>query len=80
VFANLPHSRPAVRSPRRAAPEPDPEPEGAEAASAPGGESAEAELEALARAGISLAAALATLGLRTAGRAAASLRDAVERS
>jgi hypothetical protein len=46
-------------------------------AAAPGSEGA--EVEALARAGISLAAGVATLGVRAAGRAAAALRDAVER-
>lgn len=81
VFGNLPRSRPGVRSPRRAEPDPEPERKPSEAAAAAeGGESAEAEIEALARAGVSLAAGLATLGLRAAGRAAATLRDAVERS
>jgi hypothetical protein len=37
------------------------------------------ELEALARGGIALAGGAASLGLRIAGRAAAALRDAVER-
>ncbi|MGZ5375831.1 MAG: hypothetical protein ACXWEF_05195 [Solirubrobacterales bacterium] len=45
---------------------------------APGG-GPEADLERLARAGLSVAGGAATLGLRAAGRAAAALRDAVER-
>ena len=81
VLGNLPRTRPSVRSPRRAAAEPE---AGPEAAADEGGEEAgsrgrEAEIEALARAGISLAGSAATLGLRAAGRAAAALRDAVER-
>jgi hypothetical protein len=84
IFGNLPRSRPSVRSPRRADPEPDPVPSeaGADAGSEPAGPEAggrEAEVEAIARAGISLAGGAATLGLRVAGRAAAALRDAVER-
>lgn len=39
----------------------------------------EADLERLARAGLSVAGGAAALGLRAAGRAAAALRDAVER-
>jgi hypothetical protein len=38
-----------------------------------------AELEALARGGIAIAGEAASLGLRIAGRAAAAVRDAVER-
>jgi hypothetical protein len=57
-----------------AAGEPPAEPQQQEQARGP-----EAELEALARAGLSLAGGAATLGLRAAGRAAAALRDAVER-
>lgn len=89
VLGNLPRSRPAVRSPRRAEapdpaadaaraaaesrpPRPEPAPE-AEAGSQPG------EVEALARTGIAVATGAATLGLRIAGRAAAAVRDAVER-
>jgi len=78
VFGSLPRTRPAVRSPRRAASvtaglapeteEPDAQPRGREA-----------EVEALARAGISFAGEAATLGFRIAGRAAAALRNAVER-
>lgn len=45
---------------------------------APGG-GPEADLERLARAGLSVAGGAAALGLRAAGRAAAALRDAVER-
>lgn len=88
VLGNLPHSRPAVRSPRRAAPVPDADPDPkAEAASAAahrapanrGGSSTE-ELEALARTGLAIAGGAASLGLRLAGRAAAALRGAVDRS
>lgn len=81
VFGNLPRNRPSVRSPRRAEARVSPEPEPREA-DEPGPEQArsrEAEVEALARAGISLAGEAASLGLRVAGRAAAALRDAVER-
>lgn len=84
ILGSLPRSRPSVRSPRRPeaaaeappkpASEPGPEPQ-AEAA----GRSREQELEDLAKAGLSLANGAATLGLRVAGRAAAALRDAVER-
>ena len=78
VFGSLPRTRPAVRSPRRAeataeSPAPDPE------APAPQARGREAELEALARAGASFAGEAATLGFRVAGRAAAALRNAVER-
>lgn len=85
VLGNLPHSRPAVRSPRRAAPIPDADQDPkAEADShrAPanrGGSSTE-ELEALARTGLAIAGGAASLGLRLAGRAAAALRGAVDRS
>ncbi len=85
ILGNLPRTRPSVRSPRRAeAPADAPgEPE-TEAAPEPppervGGRSREQELEDLAKAGLSLASGAATLGLRVAGRAAATLRDAVER-
>jgi len=76
VFGSLPRTRPAVRSPRRAearAESPEPQEPEVEA------RSREAEVEALARAGVSLAGEVATLGFRIAGRAAATLRDAVER-
>lgn len=82
VLGNLPRSRPSVRSPRRADPKPDPPRSQASAGAGPAEPEAtgrEAELETLARAGISLAGGAATLGLRVAGRAAAALRDAVER-
>ena len=84
ILGSLPRTRPSVRSPRRAeavadspppaqtAPEPERGPE-------PERRSREQELEDLAKAGISLAGGAATLGLRVAGRAAAALRDAVER-
>lgn len=88
VFGSLPRHRPAFRSPRRerrdAAPRasraadggrPEPEPPATERAR-PG---REAEVEAVARAGAALAAEAATLGLRLAGRAAAALRETVER-
>jgi hypothetical protein len=81
IFGNLPRSRPAVRSPRRAEADAPPEPaadEAAEPAPGPTG-GREAEVEALARAGISLAGEAASLGLKVAGRAAAALRGAVER-
>lgn len=82
VFGSLPRTRPSVRSPRRTAAPVEPaaaeaEASGGEDESTPAGR--EAELEAVARAGISLAGDAATLGLRIAGRAAAALRDAVER-
>jgi len=78
VFGSLPRTRPAVRSPRRpVATAESPEAE----AEAPEREERgrEAELEALARAGASFAGEAATLGFRVAGRAAAALRNAVER-
>jgi hypothetical protein len=97
VLGNLPRTRPAVRSPRRAeerrrrkteaataagGPEakPGPAPE-RDAATAPStaGEGPGSELESLARGGIAIAGGAASLGLRIAGRAAAALRDAVER-
>ena len=82
VFGSLPRTRPSVRSPRRTKVPAEPAPAEAESPagedeSVPAGR--EAEIEALARAGISLAGDAATLGLRIAGRAAAALRDAVER-
>jgi hypothetical protein len=86
VLGNLPHTRPAVRSPRRATAPPEPEPAVTAAAAAPGEDTApgeassQAELEALARTGIAIAGGAATLGLRIAGRAAAALRGAVDRS
>jgi hypothetical protein len=54
---------------------------GAEAQSATGQPhpSSTAELEALARSGVAIAGEAASLGLRIAGRAAAAVRDAVER-
>jgi hypothetical protein len=81
VFGNLPRSRPAVRSPRRAEADAATEPDAGDAAGPESGPSGgrEVEVEALARAGISLAGEAASLGLRVAGRAAAALRDAVER-
>lgn len=62
--------------PKRTRPEPEPEPEPIGHAS-PG--SPAADLDALARGGIAIAGEAASLGLRIAGRAAAALRDAVER-
>jgi hypothetical protein len=93
VLGNLPRTRPAVRSPRRAEArqrdEAEERPASAEAASTPGreaagsrstaGEGPGSELESLARGGIAIAGGAASLGLRIAGRAAAALRDAVER-
>jgi hypothetical protein len=86
VLGNLPHSRPAVRSPRRKD-APDPAADAARAAAATRPDSSSehpepgsgAEIEALARTGIAVATGAATLGLRIAGRAAAAVRDAVER-
>lgn len=80
VFGNLPRSRPSVRSPRRAKPDAAADREQVvQAEVEPGDRGTEAEIEALARAGLSLAGGAATLGLRAAGRAAAALRNAVER-
>ena len=82
VLGNLPRTRPSVRSPRRSE-QPAPAPASAEAA--PGPERADepdpagGDLEALARGGLALAGGAASLGLRVAGRAAAAVRDAVER-
>ncbi len=78
VLGNLPRSRPAVRSPRRR----ETPPQRRAAADPPadradGGQAA--ELEALARGGLAVAGEAAALGLRLAGRAAAAVRDAVER-
>lgn len=87
VLGNLPRSRPAVRSPRRkdasarkvpaAAAPPQTERESPPAQTA--GAGAAGDLEALARGGIAVAGGAASLGLRLAGRAAAAVRDAVER-
>lgn len=78
VLGNLPHSRPAVRSPRRATPPPrDASPESGADDGAAG--ERPADLEELARGGLAVAGEAASLGLRLAGRAAAALRDAVER-
>ena len=85
VLGNLPHSRPAVRSPRRVAPAAEPErpeapvPGDSASTDADRGGSSQAELEALARTGIAIAGGAASLGLRVAGRAAAALRGAVDR-
>lgn len=83
ILGNLPRTRPSVRSPRRAEAPPDAAEAEAEAGPEPPpaatGRSREQELEDLAKAGLSLASGAATLGLRVAGRAAATLRDAVER-
>ena len=81
VLGNLPRTRPSVRSPRRPDSPPDPPPVTAAEASPEEAESAssQAELEALARSGLALAGGAASLGLRIAGRAAAAVRDAVER-
>ena len=82
VLGNLPRTRPSVRSPRRAQ-RPSPAassgdaPRRAEASGEP--DPAGADLEALARGGIAIAGGAASLGLRIAGRAAAAVRDAVER-
>jgi hypothetical protein len=93
VLGNLPKKRPAVRSPRRSAAKqasgseqpppakprkPPPAPPRREPEGAPE-HSRAADLEGLARGGIAVAGGAASLGLRIAGRAAAALRDAVER-
>ena len=81
VLGSLPRSRPSVRSPHRtdaAATRSAPK-RALDAGEPTDREGREAEVEALARAGVSLAAGAATLGLRAAGRAAVALRDAVER-
>ncbi len=86
VLGNLPRTRPAVRSPRRRD-APDPAADAARAAAEtrpPAGERQGEpdqgnEIEALARTGIAVAAGAASLGLRVAGRAAAAVRDAVDR-
>ncbi len=84
VLGNLPHTRPSVRSPRRAATPSEPKPTASASATAaeeaPQEASSQAELEALARTGIAIAGGAASLGLRIAGRAAAALRGAVDRS
>ena len=64
-------SRPE-RPDRTERPEPEPVADASPASPA-------AELDALARGGIAIAGEAASLGLRIAGRAAAALRDAVER-
>lgn len=83
----------AAETTPKAAPEAGPEPDrapskresapGAAAGRDPAAESPEhsaaADLEGLARGGIAIAGGAASLGLRIAGRAAAALRDAVER-
>ncbi|HET6830816.1 MAG TPA: hypothetical protein VFH44_05635, partial [Solirubrobacterales bacterium] len=56
----------------RGRPGAEPPPERAE-------DGSQGELESLARGGIAIAGGAASLGLRIAGRAAAALRDAVER-
>ena len=63
-----PDHRPQERS------RPEPEPVETPSAGNPA-----ADLDALARGGIAIAGEAASLGLRIAGRAAAALRDAVER-
>lgn len=83
VLGNLPHSRPAVRSPRRRT-EPPARRAEADATAAPSGAGAAdgdapPDLEAIARGGLAVAGEAASLGLRLAGRAAAAVRDAVER-
>lgn len=78
----------APKAAPKAGPEPDrapPKRESAPGAAAgrdaaePPEHSAAADLEGLARGGIAIAGGAASLGLRIAGRAAAALRDAVER-
>lgn len=65
--------------PRTAAePQPPPAPDAGDAGAGPEHSTA-ADLEGIARGGIAIAGGAASLGLRIAGRAAAALRDAVER-
>lgn len=83
VLGNLPSTRPAVRSPRRRTeppkraeePERDRDPEPADERP----DEPPVDLESLARGGLAVAGEAASLGLRLAGRAAAAMRDAVER-
>ena len=83
-------ARPKAEAAPEAAPKPDPAPPrreqappraaaGPDPAAEPPEHSAAADLEGLARGGIAIAGGAASLGLRIAGRAAAALRDAVER-
>ncbi len=65
-------ARERAESPPRAA-------DGRGPASEPPEHSTAADIESLARGGIAVAGGAASLGLRIAGRAAAALRDAVER-
>lgn len=66
--------------PPRERPEPAPRAAGGrESASEAPEHSTAADLEGLARGGLAVAGGAASLGLRIAGRAAAALRDAVER-
>ncbi len=75
--ASEPPARPDPRPQERPKERPTrPEPDPVEDASS--GNPA-ADLDALARGGIAIAGEAASLGLRIAGRAAAALRDAVER-
>lgn len=84
VLGNLPRSRPSVRSPRRDA-QPPPRAvraEPAERAARPADDGAPegpGDLDSLARGGIAIAGGAASLGLRIAGRAAAAVRDTIER-
>jgi hypothetical protein len=79
VMGALPRSRPTIRSPRRDAAAAR-RARSASATSEPaerGGD--QPGIEDLARAGASVAAGAATLGLRIAGRAASAVREALER-
>jgi hypothetical protein len=70
----------ATKQPRaKPQPEPQPSPAPGREAGAEPEHSHAADLEGLARGGIAIAGGAASLGLRIAGRAAAALRDAVER-
>ena len=85
VLGNLPRSRPPCAAPaaprprRRAAPESQPGRDCRERPGRAAEAAAQADLEALARGGLAVAGGAASLGLRIAGRAAAAVRDAVER-
>ncbi len=74
-------ARPAAAAPEQETPRPQPAatPVDSEAAAAASQTGAAGDLDALARGGIAIVGEAASLGLRIAGRAAAALRDAVER-
>jgi hypothetical protein len=71
--------KPAAGAGERERPRPRADRPGSEPATESPPTSAGGDLDALARGGIAIAGEAASLGLRIAGRAAAALRDAVER-